>query len=84
MNKPGSRKAIGPATSYIAGELRAQRARLGWSFAELEERSGVPTSTADRALRGKSGIPVEILIQLCVGMGMDVGELLRDASELSE
>lgn len=77
------RKAVGPATEYIAGELRAQRARLGWTFDDVEKNTGVPRSTAERASRGDSAIPVEVLVQLCIGMGLDAGEVLNGSVKAS-
>lgn len=71
---------MGSATSYIAGELRAQRARLAWTVEALAERSGVPKSTVDRAMRGESALSVEVLIPLCAALGLDVGELIDQAA----
>ena len=74
------RKALsGPVTAYVAGELRAQKARLRWSLDEIAARSGLGRSTVDRALKGSGDIAVEALVALCDAMGMDVGEVLRGA-----
>lgn len=37
----GREQLIGPATAYIAGELRAERARQGLTFDQVAERAGV-------------------------------------------
>ena len=53
---------MGPATAYIAGELRAQKARHNWTFDDVAERSGVARSTVERTLKGEHAIAVEVLI----------------------
>ena len=78
----GRTALTGPATEYIAGELRAQQARRGWTLDDVVERTGVKRSTVDRAFRGQSAIAVEVLISLCAGMGLDLVELVREASSL--
>lgn len=76
----GQAKLVGPATEYIAGELRAQRARMDWTLDEIADLTGVGRSTVDRALKGRSAIAVEVLIPLCMGMGIDPAALLTTAS----
>lgn len=77
----GRQSLIGPATEYIAGELRAQQARHSWSLDTIAERTGIARSTVDRALKGKSALAVEILIPLAAGMGLDPAKLLTDAAK---
>ena len=74
---------MGPATQYVAGELRAQRARLGWTFDVLTSQSGVPRSTAAHALSGRREIDAETLIALCSCMGIDSGALISEAAALT-
>lgn len=74
-------KKVGPATEYIAGELRAQQARNGWTFDDIEARTGVDRSTAARALKGTSAIAAEVLVALCLGMDVDLGPLVSEASK---
>lgn len=73
-------KKVGPVTAYIAGELRAQQARQSWTLDRIEELTGVDRSTAARAMKGQSAIAVEVLIPLCVGMGLDPVRLLDEAA----
>ena len=73
---------MGPATAYIAGELRAQKARHNWTFDDVAERSGVARSTVERTLKGEHAIAVEVLIQLCAGMGLDVVSLVNEAADM--
>ena len=72
----------GPAAAYIAGELRAQRARKGWTLDDLQALTGVARSTINRALSGNGSISVEVLIQLCAGMGLDVVSLVNEAADM--
>ena len=71
----------GPVTSFIAGELRAQKGRLGWTLDEIEAQSGVPRTTADRALKGKTALAVEVLLPLCQAMGLDAAALMVAANK---
>lgn len=75
----GRNALVGPATEFIAGELRAQRSRMQWTLDDIAERSGVPRSTVDRAMRGNSAIAVEVLIPLCAAMGLDALDLVSRA-----
>ena len=75
----GRAKLIGPATTFIAGELRAQQARKEWSLDQIAERSGVSRSTVDRALKGDSALSIETLMALCDGMGLDLVTLMVEA-----
>lgn len=76
----GRESLIGPATEYIARELRAQQARYQWTLNEIAERSGIPRSTVDRALKGRSALAVEVLIPLCAAMDLDLTRLLTEAA----
>ena len=77
----GHGKLDGSATRYIAGELRAQRARMGWTLDQIVELTGQTRSTVNRALVGKSAIAVEALIALCAGMQIDVVKLISEAAK---
>ena len=74
---------IGPATAYIAGELRAQRGRLGYTLDELAAKSGVSRSTIDRALKGQTALAVEAFIPICGALGLDPVELVRQERDLA-
>lgn len=78
----GTKALVGPVTGYIAGELRAQMARKGWTLDGIAEKTGLPRSTVYRALRGETAIAVEVLLPLCEGMRLDVAVLLRNAAAL--
>lgn len=80
-DKGNRRATVGPATEYIAGELRAQRGRLGWTMEDVADNTGVSKSTAARAMTGETSIPTEILVLLANGMDMDIGKLTTEASK---
>ena len=76
----GRGRLTGPATAYVAGELRAERARQGLTIDELAERSGVAKTTVNRALKGDTALAVEVLIPLCAALRIDLGQLLNEAA----
>jgi transcriptional regulator with XRE-family HTH domain len=77
--KPGP---VGPATTYIAAELRAQKGRLNWSLDKIAAKSGVPRSTVNTAVKGNQAIPVEVLIAVATALGLNPGRLLDEATTL--
>lgn len=70
----------GPATAFIAAELRAQRARLGLTVDDVAARSGIPRASAARAMQGAHALPVDTLIAVARALELDPGELLTAAS----
>lgn len=74
----------GPATAFVAGELRAQKARLCWTLDEIAARALVGRSTVDRALKGEAGLTVEALVQIAAAMGMDASALMREAVAIAK
>lgn len=79
----GRETLTGPATEYVAAELRAQRARQEWTFDQIADMTGVKRATVMRALKGKSAIAIETLVPLAKGMGVDVVELISKAVRAS-
>lgn len=75
----GREQLIGPATAYIAGELRAERARLELTYDQLADATGLARTTIIRALKGETALAVEVLLPLCAALRMDVGALLDAA-----
>lgn len=75
----GREQLIGPATTYIAGELRAERARQELTFDQLADRAGLARTTVIRALKGETALAVEVLIPLCAALRIDAGRLLDEA-----
>jgi len=75
----GRERLVGPATQWIAGELRAAQARQRLTLDDIVKRTGVARSTVDRSLKGESAIAVEVLIPLCAGLSVDVGWLMSEA-----
>ena len=80
----GRNALIGPATDYIAGELRAQKSRKQWTFDYLEQRSGLARSTIDRALKGHGALAIEALVPLAQAMELDLAALMREAMRRAE
>lgn len=74
---------VGFVTLYIAGELRAQRARLGWTMDELSLKSGVPKATVANTLKPRGAISAENLAALAGAMRMDAGAIMSDAVKAS-
>ena len=75
----GREQLIGPATTYIAGELRAARGRLQLTMEQLAEASGVAKTTVNRAFKGETAIAIEPLLKLCAALKIDMAELLDEA-----
>ncbi len=46
--------------------------------------TGVAKTTVQRALKGDTALAVEVLLQLCEGLGMDVGGLVVKALDHME
>lgn len=69
----------GPVTAYIAGEFRAQKARHGWTFDQIAERTDLGRSTVERSLKGDVDLIVEAFVQVARALGLDPAALLRDA-----
>lgn len=76
----GREKLTGPATQYVAEELRAQRARLKLTYADVETATGLSRMTVLRALSGDAAIAIETAIRLCDAFGLDVGLLIDRAA----
>ena len=74
-----SKKQIGPVTTHVAQELRAQRARLQMSYDELSARSGVSKPTVIGCLKGERTMAFEVYIALCKALELDPGKLIDDA-----
>ena len=77
----GREQLVGPATRYIAGELRAERGRRDLTVERLAEASGVAKTTVVRALKGETALSIEVLIPLCHALGIDSGSLLDEAQK---
>lgn len=69
----------GDISTYVAGELRAQRARLGLTYDEVAAASGVKRGTVVRTLSGGAAIAIDVLVPLCAALRLDVGAILDAA-----
>ena len=68
-------------TKAVAGCMRAEMARLGWSATRLAAESGIPKSTLHRSLRADRAIDVEDVFAFTEFLGLDIGEFLNRAAD---
>ncbi|GLU91302.1 helix-turn-helix transcriptional regulator [Agromyces sp. NBRC 114283] len=64
-----------------AAELRAAQARAQLTDTALAERSGIPTVTLRRYLKGTRDTPVSALFKIADALGISPGRLLDDAAK---
>jgi transcriptional regulator with XRE-family HTH domain len=62
--------------------LRARRLELGLSQQELAERSGVPQMTISTTERGMNMPRVDIMLKLCLGLGLSPDWVFQEAGLL--
>ncbi|MCW5952478.1 MAG: helix-turn-helix transcriptional regulator, partial [Propionibacteriaceae bacterium] len=75
----GRKTLTGPVTEHIAGEFRAERARLDLSYSEVAEKAGVAESTVQRASRATGGLNIEAFCAICEALDLDPVEVLSKA-----
>jgi transcriptional regulator with XRE-family HTH domain len=56
--------------------LRALRIERGWTLADVSERTGVQIPTLSKLENGKMSFSYEKLMQISMGLGVDIAELL--------
>lgn len=61
----------------VGAELRAARARRGWSREELSKRSGVTVISMRRYEAGTRSVPVDALAYLMSALDLDVADIDR-------
>lgn len=61
----------------VGAEIRAARARCGWSRKELSARSEVPAATLRRYEDGSRAIPVGTLVRLTTALEIDISDINR-------
>lgn len=59
----------------VGAELRAARARQGWTREQLEEASGVPIVSIRRYEGGSRSIPVDTLVKLVVALKISISDI---------
>lgn len=74
---PAARAAGGADADRIAfgQRLRAARKKLGWTLAEVADRSGVSITTISRVERGQLALSYEKFAALARALGMDIGSM---------
>lgn len=58
----------------VGAELRAERARVGWSRSETADRAGVPAISLQRYEDGARAIPIPALWRLLTAFGVDFAD----------
>jgi transcriptional regulator with XRE-family HTH domain len=74
-----SKREIGPLTTSVAAELRAERARLGMTLEQLAERAEVPYSTLGKILQAQTSIDVNQLHAVSTALGLSMREVVERA-----
>ena len=77
-------RQVGELTRLVVGEIRATYARLGWTQAQLSERSSVPLRTLEKILRLESALDVEQLNLVADAFGVTPDELVASARRNGE
>lgn len=70
------------STEEVAGCIRAERARLGWTRDKLAQESGIPAATLGAYEKGENRITLENAWKLADVFGLPIGKLFgRDESK---
>jgi transcriptional regulator with XRE-family HTH domain len=70
--------------SAIAGELRAQRARISMTIEELVEKTAISKSTVLMYLNDKRQMPMPAFFELCKALGVDPADLFAAAQKQAQ
>lgn len=70
--------------SVIAGELRAQRARINMTIAEVVQLSGISKSAVLSYLNDTRQIPMPAFFELCKALRVDPSDLFAAAQKQAE
>lgn len=68
----------------IVTQIKAEMAALDWKQPELAKRSGVPTSTLHRYLKGERDIPLNSFIDITAALGLSYIEMVARATRRLE
>jgi DNA-binding Xre family transcriptional regulator len=77
----GSKPPPGPLTIEVASILRGVAARKSITNADLSKTVGVSTSQLSKVMRGEKQIDMDLLDALCMALGTEITDLLREAEE---
>lgn len=72
---------VDPITAYLAGEVRAERARVGLTQAQVAARAGMQTTVYARLEQGARDIDSEQLRRIAVALGTLGSTLYRRAED---
>lgn len=62
-----------------AAQIKAEIAAIDWKQTDLAEKSGIPTSTLGRYLKGERDIPFPAFVNIAAALGMTYVELATRA-----
>lgn len=81
MRKPlgKTQRAVGKARRALAGNVRAERARRGWSQEALAEKSGVHHTYLSAIERASANCSIDIIESIANALQVPVLDLLRPA-----
>ena len=68
-----------PVAALLGAEIRAERARQGWTQAALAERVGVEQRTISRWETGQARIRMEDFVSVALALSVSPGTLLDAA-----
>lgn len=63
--------------SRVTSRLRRRRQALGWSAAELSERTGVPRNVITNFETCRTGLSIESYVALATALGVELDNMLR-------
>lgn len=68
----------------IATQIKAEMGAKDWREADLAKAADIPSSSLNRYLAGVRDIPLPIVAELCLALGLDLTELLERAQRRHE
>jgi transcriptional regulator with XRE-family HTH domain len=79
-----TRKGDDPYNRAVGDILRAQKARIRMTEASLSEVSGVAVAQISRLFNAKAMFDMRELISLASALGLDPGDVVREARETAQ
>lgn len=75
----GTNTPVGPLSVAIAELLHAQMAHLRSNKTKLAEAAGIARTTLGPIIDGQKTFDVEVLDRICMALGLDVVDVLKEA-----
>lgn len=70
-----NKSRVGESVAQPGVALRAIRNRMGWTLAEVGQRTGLPVSTLSKIENGKMSLSYDKLVRLSEGLDIDISQL---------